>query len=339
MPKATPSPNPNPSDPGVKWGILATGTIAQKFVADVQATQAGRVVACGSRTIEGARTFAQTHSIPKAYGSYGELARDPEVEAIYIATPHTLHFETALACLRNKKAVLCEKPLAINADQASRLFEAAEEHGAYLMEGLWTMFLPAFVQARRWFQEGAIGELRLIEADFGFSAPDPGHGRLFAPELGGGALLDVGVYTVALAQAFGGLKTPHIKATGRKTPTGVDETTALLLDWNSGVRAHLSCSIAHPLDNTARIHGTKGTITLPEFWRATEATLETPSGKTVFEDRRTTHGYDFEARAMAEDLRANRRENASLPRAFSLRLMSTLDAARKQIGVKYPSEV
>jgi len=322
----------------LKWGILATGSIAKEFVRDLHASGYGRAVACGSRTIEGARSFAVAYGIPKAYGSYGELARDAEVEAVYVATPHNFHFEDALACLRNRKAVLCEKPLTVNASQAAKLFAAAEEHGVFLMEALWTYFLPALVQARRWWAEGAIGEVRLIRAEFGFQAPFDPKGRLFDPGLAGGALLDVGVYALSLAQVVAGNKVPRIKASSRKTATGVDESTSILLDWSSGLRAELSCSIAHTLTNEARIYGTEGTITLPQFWRAPSVILETSSGKTVFEDKRTTFGYESEAWAVTQAVRAGRTEDPLISKAFSLRLVSTMDAVRKQIGLAYPGE-
>lgn len=341
MPKATHSPNQNLSSRNLeplKWGILATGTIARKFVSDLHASGVGRAVACGSRTIEGARAFAGTFGIPKAYGSYGELARDAEVEVIYVATPHSLHFEDALACLKNKKAVLCEKPLCVNAVQAARLFEVAEENGVFLMEALWTFFLPAIAQVRRWLDEDAIGEVRLIQAEIGGKNTFDSQSRLFDPALAGGALLDVGVYAVALAQIVAGNKTPRIKASARKAPTGVDESTSMLLDWNSGLRAHLSCSVAHTLTDEAKIYGTEGTITLPGFWGARRAILETAGGKTVFEDKRTTLGYEFEARAVTEAVRASRTEDAWISKAFSLRLAATMDAVRKQIGVVYPFE-
>jgi len=339
MPKAMLSRNPNHSDPEpLKWGILATGRIAKMFVEDLHASGAGRAVACGSRTIEGARSFAAAYGIPKAYGSYGELARDAEVEAVYVATPHNFHYEDALACLRNRKAVLCEKPLTVNASQAAKLFAIAEENGVFLMEALWTYFLPALVQARRWWTEGAIGEVRLVNAEFGFQAPFDPKGRLFDPALAGGALLDVGVYTLSLAQVVAGNKVPRIKASSRKAATGVDESTSVLLDWNSGLRAELSCSIGHTLRNEAKIYGTEGTITLPQFWRGPSVVLETNSGKTIFEDKRTTSGYEFEARAVTEAVRKGSTEDALVSKAFSLRLATTMDAVRKQIGLVYPGE-
>jgi len=341
MPKATRSRDPNPSSPEpapLRWGILGTGSIAHKFSADLKSSGAGELVACGSRTIEGARSFAAAHTIPRTYGSYGELARDPDVEAIYVATPHSLHLEGALACLRHGKAVLCEKPLTVNLGQATRLFEAAQTHGVILMEALWTYFLPALVQARRWWTEGQIGEVRLIEAEFGFTAPPDPLGRLLNPQLAGGALLDVGVYTVSLAQMVAGNRPPRIKASARMAATGVDESTSILLDWTNGPRANLSCSIAHRQDRPAAIHGTRGTITLPDFWCAKRAILENASGKTTFEDTRTTLGYDYEARAFTQAFRAGLEDVAPATRAFSLRLSATLDAVRKQIGLTYPGE-
>lgn len=338
MPKATPSRAPNRSSTPLRWGILGTGTIAGKFVRDLHASGVGQAAACGSRTIEGARTFAAAHGIPRVYGSYGELARDPDVEIVYVATPHALHFGDALACLKNKKSVLCEKPLVMNAAQAAKLFAAASDNGVYLMEALWTFFLPAVVKARQWIAEGAIGEVRLIEADFGFRSVPDIRSRLFNPALGGGALLDVGVYTVALAQWAAGNKTPRVKASARIGETGVDESTSILLDWHSGVRAHLSCSITQNLARPARIHGTRGTITLPKFWSAKKAILENDEGRLVFKDNRKTLGYDFEAAAVTADVRDGRRENTQVSEAFSLRLAATLDAVRKQIGLVYTAD-
>lgn len=339
MSKVTRSRNQNPSDAApLRWGILATGAIAHKFVADLHASGAGQAVACGSRTIEGERSFAARYGIAKAYGSYGELARDSEVEAVYVATPHNFHFNDALACLRNGKAVLCEKPLTLNAGQTAALFDEAEKNGVFLMEALWSYFLPPWEQARRWLDDETIGEVRLITADFGFQAPYDASGRLFNRALAGGSLLDVGVYTLSAAQLVAGNKAPKVKASARMTDTGVDESTSILLEWHSGVRAQLSCSIAHDLPDTATIYGTRGVITVPEFWHATTAILETSSGKTVFTDARTTLGYEFEARAMTRDVGAGLREDPLVSPAFSLRLANTMDAVRKQIGLVYPGE-
>jgi len=340
MPKATHSRNPFPSErpSPLRWGILATGGIAHKFVADLTASRSGTATACGSRTIEKARSFAQTHAIPRAYGSYGELARDPEVDVIYVASPHNFHKQDALACLRAGKAVLCEKPLTLNASETEELFSTAQESGVFLMEALWTYFLPALRVAQGWLAEERIGELKLIQADFGFASPYHPQSRWFNPDLAGGALLDVGVYVVSLAQWAAGLKVPKIKASARMAPTGVDESTSILLDWHSGVRAHLSCSIGHPLPNTAILYGERGTITLPDFWMARRAVLETNEGRTVFDDPRPTHGYEFEAQAVTAALHAGQTEHPFINRAFSLRLAQTMDTVRKQIGLVYPSE-
>jgi predicted dehydrogenase len=339
MSKATRSRNRNLSDAApLNWGILATGIIAQKFTSDLHVSGAGKAVACGSRTIEGARSFATRYGIPKAYGSYGELARDGEVEAVYVATPHNFHFNDALACLRNGKSVLCEKPMTLNAKQAEALFDAAEQNGVFLMEALWSYFLPAWEQVRQWLEDDAVGEVKLFTANFGFQTEYNPAGRLFDPALAGGSLLDVGVYTLSAAQLVAGNKTPRVKATARMTPTGVDESTSMLLDWNSGLRAQLSSSIAHDLPNHAVIYGTHGTITVPDFWMAKTAVLETRGGRIEFSDTRTTLGYDFEARAMTQAVRAGLKEEPTISKAFSLRLASTMDTVRKQIGLTYPGE-
>jgi len=323
----------------LRWGVLGTGAIARKFVEDIQSTGTGFVVACGSRATERSRSFATEFRLPRAYGSYGELIRDQEVEAVYVATPHSCHHQDTLAALKNGKHVLCEKPIAINSIQSKEMFNLAETQGVVLMEGLWTLHLPTVLLARRWISEGSIGEVRSVDAEFGFPAPalSPSH-RLLDPALGGGALLDIGVYPVALAQLLGGLRAPRIKSMARMIETGVDGTTHMLLEWSRGIQANLRCSIEHEEQRPAVIHGTAGTITLPEFWGGRTAILNNRVGETVFRDGRTTHGYEFEVAAFTRAVRGGLSEDPTVSRAFSQRLATTLDGIRKQIGLVYPAD-
>lgn len=326
-----------PAPAPLRWGILGTGHIAHKFVSDLLATGTGLVVACGSRTTERARLFASEFKIPKAYGSYGELLRDHEVEAVYVATPHTCHHADAIAALRNGKHVLCEKPISINSILAKEMFDSAEQNGRILMEGLWTNHLPALVQTWSWIAEGAIGDVEYIDAEFGFptQALSPHH-RLLNPALGGGALLDVGIYPLLLALLAADSKPPKVKATARFAETGVDLATSVNLMWAKGIHADLRCSLVYMQQRPAVIHGSSGTITLPEFWKCRTAVLKNQSGETEFRDGRSTFGYDFEVAAFTSAVRQNLREVPSASRALSLRLSGTMDVVRRQIGLRYP---
>lgn len=316
------------------WGILGPGRIAHNFARDLQRLTDARLLAVGSRDAARAVEFAAQFGAPRAYGSYDELASDPDVEAIYVATPHPLHLETARLCLERGKAVLCEKPLTANLPQAEALVACARQHGAFLMEAMWTRFNPVTVQVRAWLAEGCIGRPRMVTADFGFRAVVDPAGRLFNPSLAGGALLDVGVYVVSFAQMVFGAAPTQVAAVAEVGDTGVDEQTALSLLYSDGGIASLSCAIRTSTPQIARIDGTDGSITMPSFWHASEATLERAGSEaTLF---RGDAGYHYEAAEVMACVRAGRLESATMPLDESLSVLATLDAARRLVGVRYP---
>jgi len=322
----------------IRWGILGTGAIAKKFASGLAAVDDATLVAVGSRTQERAEEFGDEFTVPRRHGSYAELGADPEVDVIYVATPHPFHKECTLLCLEGGKAVLCEKPFAINARQAQQMTDCARQKGLFLMEAMWTRFLPAICKVRAWLAEGAIGEPRMLRADFGFRSGWNPEGRLLNPALGGGALLDVGVYTVALAFMVMGEQPDRIESVAHIGETGVDEQSAMLLGFDEGRLAALTCAVRTATPHSARIDGTEGSILIPDFWHATEATLKAGDREEHFEHPHEGNGYNYEAAEVGRCLRAGKLEGEIMPLDETLAIMTTLDAIRAPWGLKYPGE-
>ncbi|WP_334078102.1 Gfo/Idh/MocA family oxidoreductase [Paenibacillus sanfengchensis] len=323
----------------VKWGIMGTGTIAEQFVADLVHTSNGVAYAVGSRQPGHAAVFAAQFGIPRAYGSYMELVNDPEVDVIYVATPHRYHLENTLNSLRAGKAVLCEKPITVNSRELDVLVSAAQERGLFVMEAMWTRFLPPMRKAMEWIQSGRIGEVRLVQAEFGIMADWEPEGRLLNPELAGGALLDVGIYPVAFASMVFGTLPREIWSTARIGETGVDEQFSALLTYPTGGIASLHGAIRLGLRNEAVIHGTKGCIALPSINKAPSVTLYI-GGEAVetFADERKGKGYEYEAEEVGRCLVEGRTESALMPLAASMQVMEQLSTIRTQWGLRYPFE-
>lgn len=324
----------------VRWGVIATGGIAAKFVADLAMVTDARVVAVASRSPEPARRFAAEHGIERAYDSWQALADDPDVEIVYVAGPHVAHHAATHAMLSAGKAVLCEKPITLSGVQAEDLAATAAAHKVFLAEAMWMRTIPAVRRAADLVASGAIGEVRAVAADFSFNADAAPEHRLRDPALGGGALLDVGVYPIAFAQLI--LGTPAtVQATARLTPEGVDETTGVLLGYPNGAHAALSCSFGANGPVAATITGTEGHIALPNpFYRGHHLTVQ--QGRDGATERIDLPfdgvGLRFPAIEAGECLRAGRTESSLLPLADTLAVMRTMDAVRAQIGVVYPGE-
>ncbi len=296
------------------------------------------IFAVGSRSEERAESFADEFSAAKSYGSYEELASDSELDAVYVATPHSHHAEHSIMCMEKGRAVLCEKPLAVNARQVERMIACARENGVFLMEAMWTRFLPVMERVREWLAEGAIGEVQMLQADFGFRGElDPGH-RLFNPELAGGALLDVGVYTLALSYMVFGEDPAEVKSMAHVGETGVDEQSVVLMGYAGGRMALLSCAVRTNIPHNARIIGTKGSIFIPDFWHATTATLVSGRGEEEIHLPFAENGYEYEAREVMDCVGADRQESAVMPLRESLRIARTMDALREQWDLRYPCD-
>ena len=323
----------------IRWGMLGPGGIAHKFATGLKAVPDAKISAVGSRYLQRANTFADTFDIPHRHGSYIELVNNPEIDVIYVATPHPFHKECAMLCLEAGKAVLCEKPFTVDAEQAEELIACARERKQFLMEAMWTRFLPVIVKVREWLAEGAIGEPRLLTADHGSRktlSPETLEGRLFNPKLGGGGLLDVGVYTVALAYMVFGAPS-KITSLAHVGATNVDEQASILLGYDSGQIANLFCAIRTETSKEARIIGTKGTIHIPEFWQATSATLiRTGKDPIHIEIPFTANGHENQAIEVINCIREGKLESHVMPLDESLSIMKTMDTVREQCGLEYP---
>ena len=323
----------------IRWGILGPGGIAHKFADALKTIPDAKIVAVGSRDLQRADAFADTFNIPHRHGSYVELANNPEVDVVYVATPHPFHKACAMLCLEAGKAVLCEKPFTVDAEQAEALIACAREHKRFLMEAMWTRFIPIMVQVREWLVDGVIGEPCMLTADFGnWVEPSPENlvGRLFSPALAGGALLDIGVYTVSLASMVFGTPT-EITSLAHIGETGVDEQSGILLSYDSGQIANLSCAITTRTSQDARIFGTKGAIHIPNFSRATSATLEVVGKEPLqIEIPFTDNGFEYQVLEVINCLRAGKLESDIMPLDESLSIIKTMDVARAQWGLAYP---
>ncbi|KZS49102.1 dehydrogenase [Paenibacillus glucanolyticus] len=323
----------------IRWGIMGTGWIAEQFAADLAYVENAQFLAVGSRTTSSAGEFASKYDIPRAYGSYEELVSDPEVDVVYIATPHPLHRDNVMLCLQAGKSVLCEKPFTINEDELEELVSAARERKLFLMEAMWTRFLPPIRQVQAWLKDGLIGDVRLVKADFGFRSGWNPQGRLLNPELGGGALLDAGIYPVSFASMIFGAQPEKIWSTAHIGVTGVDEQFSVVLSYESGKTASLNGAIRLGLTNEAYIYGTGGYIHIPSFLNATTASLHVDGAEPVRAlDDRQAKGYNFEAYEVGRCLLEGRLESDVMSLDESLAIMRLLDQIRGQWGLKYPSE-
>lgn len=319
----------------VGWGILGAGRIAGRFAAEAKLVPGARLVAVGARSAERAAQFAQQNGVARAYGSYADLVADPEVDAVYVATLHPQHCEHTLLALDAGKAVLCEKPFAVNADQARQMIERARARRLFLMEAMWTRFNPITVQVRQWLADGLIGEPRLATIDFGFRAAWDPASRILNPTLAGGALLDVGVYVLAYASMIFG-RPAQIRAAAHIGATGVDEQTAMVLKYDGGQLASLTCTVRTSTPQAARIDGTAGAIEVPAFWHATTARLSRPDQPPL--EATGDHGFRYEIAEVMACLAAGRTESPAMPLDETLAIAETMDEIRRQIGLRYPFE-
>ena len=337
----------------VRWGILSSGYIANLFAEGLTAVTDAEIAAVGARRQADADAFGDRWNVPRRHQGYEALANDPDVDVIYIGTPHPYHYEHTLLCLDAGKHVLIEKPFALNAHQAEEMIARARSRGLFLMEAMWTRFLPAMVQVRRWIAEGAIGEVQLVRANLSFMATFDPRSRLFAPELGGGSLLDVGIYPISFASMV--LGTPQtISSTAALGPTGTDDRSAYLFGYEGGKTALLSSAVQLGVPVTAEIFGTEGYIQIHQSWiNPRVVTLNKPvqpgvQARLIFEgnlfDQQTVHaptvgnGYNYEAIEVGECIRAGKTESSVLPLDESLDIMRTLDTIRAQWGLTYPGE-
>lgn len=311
------------------WGILGTGKIAGKFIEGLETVKGAKAYAVASRTEEKALEFANQYSVQVGYGSYAEMVNDPLVDVIYIATPNNLHYENTMLCLQAGKAVLCEKPFALNSSQLKEMIALAKEKKVFLMEALWTRFLPTIDKVMGLIASGAIGEPHMIKADFGFKANYSPESRLFDPALGGGSVLDIGIYPIFLSMLLFG-KPTTVKSLAINAPTGTDMSTGMLLSHDKGRLSVLASSFAVSLETKAEIVGTEGTITLHRMFHMPTSISITVNGKTKkVPVKMKGNGYNYEAEEVMRCLAKGQLESEKMPHLFSLDLMEVIDEILK----------
>jgi predicted dehydrogenase len=324
----------------IRWGILGTGGIAKKFAEGLQSVSDAELAAVGSRADHTAKSFAKAFGIGHRHASYESLANDPDVDVVYVATPHPFHMENTLLCLNAGKTVLCEKPFAINTSQARKMIETAKSKKLFLMEAMWTRFLPIIVKVRQWLEDDVIGDVRMVQANFGFRADWLPERRWLNPELGGGALLDVGVYCISLASMIFRQPPQKIVSMAHLGQTGVDEQSAFIFSYDKGQLSVLTSAISTNTENHAIIFGTRGSIKIHlPFWCATIATLsiEGKDDKTV-EMPLEGNGYNYQAKEVMNCMRAGKTQSKIMPLDETLSIMKTMDSIRKQWALEYPME-
>jgi dihydrodiol dehydrogenase / D-xylose 1-dehydrogenase (NADP) len=335
----TMSTRPANSDQIIRWGILGTGSIATTFTRALAECDGAEVLAVGSRTAEKAASFAAQHGVARGHGSYEELAADPGVDAIYIATPHSFHCDHTILCLEHGKHVLCEKPFAINAEQAGRMVKAAAAADRLLMEAMWTRFLPSMARVREVIAEGIMGDLHLFRSNFGIQRPFNPHSRLFDPELGGGALLDLGVYAVSMGCWFFGPPS-EITGTAHMGMTGTDDDSAFVMRHAGGRFTMGYQSLRVETSRDAVIRGTGGALRIRDpWWGASRFRLKTTDGEKRPENFELRgNGYCYIAEAFMDLIRVGARDNDVISQSESVQIMSIMDSLRDRWGLRYPCE-
>ncbi|HMQ46598.1 MAG TPA: Gfo/Idh/MocA family oxidoreductase [Saprospiraceae bacterium] len=320
----------------INWGIVGPGKIAHKFAQDLATLPNARLHAVASRDHARADAFARQYGAPFAYGSYEAMLECPDLDVVYIASPHSSHYEHTLLFLEKGIPVLCEKPFAMNGQQVKAMIAAARSSNTFLMEALWTRFLPTTAQMLRLISGDMIGKVYTVKADFGFQAPFDPESRLYDPALGGGALLDIGIYPVFLALFILG-RPDQIKAIAHLGTTGVDEETGILFHYQDGRMAHLHASIRARTKTEAFIYGEKGVIHLHTRWHEpTNMSLLHADGRMeYFPFQWNNNGYAYEAEEVMHCLKYDLKESPLWPLASSLELTEVLDTIRQEIGLKY----
>jgi predicted dehydrogenase len=320
----------------VKFGILGPGKIANRFADAFKYVPDAKIYAVASRDAEKADQFATRYGAQKAYDSYEQLADDPDVDVIYIATPHAYHHEQTLMCLNKGKAVLCEKPLSLNLRQTTEMIDLAKRRKIFLMEGMWSRFFATTHKTLELIASGVIGDVKFVHADFGFAGPVNMESRLYNLALGGGAQLDVGVYPLFFSLLL--LGNPYeVKALSHLASTGADTVTNALLTFHSGAVAHIHSSIVSDSVKEAHVIGTLGKIIIQSPWHKSEkVTLKLNSGETEeFSFPHSGNGFEFQIDEVVRCLKAGKTESDLMPFSLSLMMAEVSDEIRRQGGVRY----
>jgi predicted dehydrogenase len=321
------------------WAILGCGKIARKFAGDLKTLSNARLYAAASRSLENAQSFATEFGFEKAYGSYEEMVNDPKVDVVYIASPHSHHCEHTLLCLNHGKAVLCEKAFAINSREVILMIEASRKNNTFLMEAFWTMFQPSFQKAMDIIRSGELGALKMVRSDFAFNAEYSPEKRLYNVDLGGGSLLDIGIYPIFMSlMALG--KPSEMKTMATFCDTGAEESIMMSFKYRGGEIASLVSSFASHSSTQTEFSCENGFIRLNRrfftpttltYWKTGEEEL------VISFDKGTGSGYELEAAHVMECLDAGKKESKLMPLSVSTDLMDIMDRVRKDAGIVFPS--
>jgi predicted dehydrogenase len=322
----------------IHWGIIGTGDIAKKFAAGLSVLSDSELVAVASRATKTADAFGDLFHVAKRHDNYQSLAQDPDVNVVYISTPHSLHKENTLMCLRAGKSVLCEKPFAINAKEAAEMIQFARQRRLFLMEAMWTRFFPLMARVREMIASGVIGEVRMLMADFGYRSEDQKN-WVFDRSFGGGGLLDVGIYPLSFSHLIFGIPN-QITSISHLGSSGVDEQSAVILGYEGGRMALIASATRTETPQEAYLLGTKGRIHIHSPWWKPQTLTLSVNGRAneVMQIPYQGNGYNYEAAEVARCLREGRTESDTMPLDETLSIMKTMDAIRAQWNLKYPME-
>jgi len=326
--------------PALRWGLIGTGWIANRFADDLRRLPGAEIVAVGSRAQSTADAFADRFAIARRHASYEALVADDDVQAVYVSTPHPGHHDAAMAAITAGKHVLCEKPFTMDAAQARHLVDAARAHGVFLMEAMWTRFLPHMVRLRAELDSGRLGDPRMVIADHSqWFARDATH-RLFAPELGGGALLDLGIYPVSFSSMIFGAPTA-VTAVSDQAFTGVDAQTSILLQHRGGRQSVLTTTLEALGPNRAAVIGTEARIEIASYWLGPSSFTLTPrvGEPETIAPVEPGNGLRHQAAEVARCVAEGHLESAVMPLEETVAIMATLDEVRRQIHLTYPPEL
>jgi len=321
----------------VRFGVIGAGSIARVFCEAVRGVQ-GNLYAVASRDQKRSDELKDAYGFEKAYDSYEKLLSDPLVDCVYLATPHGLHYEQMMMILDYKKHILCEKSFTLNAKQAAAVFKKAKENNLFVMEAMWTRFLPTIKEVLVSVKNKMIGDITHLENSFGFSFENRDQSRLFDPKLGAGALLDIGVYSVTMAHLFLG-NPSHFDTEVILDPRGFDLSESITFHYPD-LDAHMSCSLESILDNECIITGTKGVIKIPQFWRAEKAYIYDLNHQLIKEiaHPHPINGFEFEILEVIKCIESGLTESSTMTHQTTLDIMKLMDGLRYAWGLKYPQE-
>lgn len=324
----------------IRWGIIGPGSIARKFAQDIRAVPGCSLESVAGRDANRAGVFASANGLPRYHASAQALAEDAGIDAVYIATPHTGHFESAKLVLSHRKAVLVEKPITVNSSEAADLIQVARDAGVFLMEALWTRFLPIYEEIHRWLASGAIGRVRMVSTAFCVRGNQDASLRWLNPALAGGSLLDLGVYCLAMQRFAVGSPPQSSCATAVFAPSGVDELLSASVSYRGGALGQFSCGFAAHGDTSMTIAGETGTIRVPDsFFAARTASLFVGGESRTIERPFLAGGFEYQIAEVCRCLRGGLLESPRMPLAETWETMNAMDSIRRTIGLVYPGEV